>query len=122
MAGPNRQKWLALEQRMLALGVRKNDILEKFVKSSGRGGQKVNKSASAVFLSHLPSGLSSKCGKHRSQILNRFVALRNLLDKIETKQSGGPAEERSKIDKIRKQKARRKRRAVQKAGKDIRDE
>ena len=106
---------------MSALGVRKKDITEKFVKSSGRGGQKVNKSASAVFLSHLPSGLSSKCGKHRSQILNRFLALRNLLDKIEATQSGVPAADRSKIDKIRKQKARRKRRAVQKVGKDIKD-
>ncbi len=62
MAGPDKAKIKQLENKMVRLGIGKKDILEKFIKSSGRGGQKVNKSSSAVFLTHLPTGISVKFG------------------------------------------------------------
>ncbi len=90
------------------LGIRKTDLEEKFIKSSGRGGQKVNKSSSAVFLRHKVTGLSVKVGKHRSLHLNRFLALRALAEKIEALQSGRQSSDMSDSDrKIQKQKRRR---------------
>lgn len=81
--GPDPKKIKALEDKMTALGISREDIVERFIKSSGRGGQKVNKSSSAVFLKHEKTGISVKVGKHRSQHLNRFLALRTLVEKIE---------------------------------------
>ncbi len=112
--GPGKDKILKLEKKMKALGIKKEDIEEKFIKSSGRGGQKVNKSSSAVFLKHKKTNLSVKCGKARSQYLNRFLALRNLIDKIEAHMTGNLEKEQKKIEKIRKQKQRRKRKAKKK--------
>ena len=112
--GPSKEKIIELENRMDALGIKKEDIEEKFIKSSGRGGQKVNKTSSAVFLKHKHTHLSVKCGKERSQHLNRFLALRKLVDKIEAKMTGRPDEELIKIEKIKKQKQRRKRKTQKK--------
>ena len=112
--GPSKQKILALEKRMKALGIKKEDIDEKFIKSSGRGGQKVNKSSSAVVLKHKKTNLSVKCGKARSQHLNRFLALRSLIEKIEAHMTGKPEKEQKRIEKIRKQKQRRKRKTHKK--------
>lgn len=107
--GPGKDKILNLEKKMAALGVKKEDIEEKFIKSSGRGGQKVNKSSSAVFLKHKKTKLSVKCGKARSQYLNRFLALRKLVEKIEAHMTGKPEKEQKRIEKAIKQKQRRKR-------------
>lgn len=112
--GPSREKILELEKRMLDLGIKKEDIEEKFIKSSGRGGQKINKTSSAVFLKHKITQLSVKCGKARSQSLNRFLALRNLIDIIEAAMIGKNGRELEKIDKIKKQKQRRKAKAKKK--------
>nr|NJM01342.1 peptide chain release factor-like protein [Desulfobacula sp.] len=106
--GPSKEKISALEKRMSDLGIKKEDIEEKFIKSSGRGGQKINKTSSAVFLKHKISRLSVKCGKARSQGLNRFLALRRLIDMIEAAMAGKNAGEVELIDKIKKQKQRRK--------------
>ena len=73
----------AIAARMMELGVAENDFEESFVRSSGPGGQKVNKSSSCVYLVHIPTGLAVKCQRERSQSLNRFLARRLLLDKIE---------------------------------------
>ena len=100
-----------LAQRMLALGVREQDIDEQFVRSSGAGGQNVNKVASCVTLHHRPSGVRVKCQQERSQALNRFLARRLLLDKIEAKIRGAASAEEQKIAKIRRQKRKRSRRA-----------
>ncbi len=107
---PSQKKIDELEQRMKALGLQHKDIEEKFIKSSGKGGQKVNKSSSAVYLKHTLTQISVKEGKSRSQKLNRFLALRRLVDKIEAKQQGISEKEQLKIEKKRKQKQRRKRR------------
>lgn len=117
--GPDQKKIDALQQKMDALGIRKTDIAEKFIKSSGRGGQKVNKSSSAVYLHHRPTGVSVKVGRHRSQHLNRFIALRSLVEKIEAGMSGTPDREADRMARLKKQKQRRRRRARKKlAGTD----
>ncbi len=107
--GPNKAKIKALETKMADLGIKKDDIEEKFIKGSGKGGQKVNKSVSTVFLKHKVTNISVKCGKTRSQHLNRFLALRSLVEKIEIFRKGGDDPQQKKADKIRKQKLRRKR-------------
>lgn len=112
--GPDQKKLDALEKKMTRLGIRKADIREKFIKASGRGGQKVNKTSSAVFLNHVPTGVSVKVGKTRSQHLNRFLALRSLVEKIEALKNGSMTPAERKIAKLKKQKQRRRRKALKK--------
>ena len=104
-------KLAQLQQRMSALGVNEAEIEETFVRSGGAGGQKVNKSSSCVMLLHRPTGLRVKCQTTRHQALNRFLARRLLLDKIERMQKGFLESERSRLEKIRRQKRKRSRRA-----------
>lgn len=101
----------ALWERMRALGVREEDIEEQFVRSSGAGGQKVNKTSSCVVLHHRPTGVRVKCQRERSQTLNRYLARKILLDKIETRLRGAESAEQQEIARIRRQKRRRSRRA-----------
>ena len=108
---PLPDKLAQLEQRMSALGVRESEIEETFVRSGGAGGQKVNKSSSCVMLLHRPTGLRVKCQTTRHQALNRFLARRLLLDKIERVQKGYVEAERAYIEKVRRQKRKRSRRA-----------
>jgi len=108
------EKEEALRQRMESLGVRDEDFRETFIRSSGPGGQKVNKTSSCVHLVHLPTGLSVKCQQERSQTQNRFLARRLLLDRIERLRTGLVATERMRAEKIRRQKRRRSRRAKEK--------
>lgn len=108
------EKEKALASRMQELGVSENDFEESFVRSSGPGGQKVNKTSSCVHLVHIPTGLSVKCQKERSQTLNRHQARRLLLDKIEELLKGFVAAEKEKIEKIRRQKRKRSQRAKEK--------
>jgi protein subunit release factor B len=109
---PEKEK--ALEARMGRLGVSEGDLRETFIRSSGPGGQKVNKTSSCVYLVHLPTGLSVKCQRERSQAMNRFLARRLLLDRIERLQRGLVAAEKQRIEKIKRQKRRRSRRAKEK--------
>src|SRR6059058_6515361 len=95
-----------LAQRMAGLGVREADIEETFVRSGGHGGQNVNKSATCVMLMHRPTRLQVKCQTTRQQGLNRFIARRLLLDKIEALQKGYVAAERARVEKVRRQKRR----------------
>jgi protein subunit release factor B len=107
------EKQAQLAQRMAALGVRESDLEETFVRSGGHGGQNVNKTSTCVMLLHRPTGLQVKCQETRQQGLNRFIARRLLLDKLEAQRRGYVAAERARIEKIRRQKRRRSRRAKQ---------
>ncbi len=102
-----------LARRMAALGVRETDIQETFVRSGGHGGQNVNKNATCVMLLHVPTRLRVKCQTTRQQGLNRFLARRLLLDKIEALQKGYVDAKREAIERIRRQKRRRSRRSKQ---------
>lgn len=118
------QKEQQLAQRMAALGVRESDIEESFVKSGGHGGQNVNKVATCVMLVHRPTGLQVKCQDTRQQGLNRFIARRLLLDKIEKERTGQVAAEEARIEKIRRQNRKRSRGAKERmlAGKSRQSE
>ena len=105
------EKEKELLDRMRRLGIRVKDIVEKFLPSSASGGQRVNKAATCVRATYLPTGLTVKCQRTRSQGLNRFLALRLLLDKIEGDVSGSQTRVQSQREKTRRQKKRRTRRA-----------
>jgi len=109
--GVTRKKQEELEARMAALGVREADIEEKYIRSSGPGGQNVNKTASCVYLKHIRSGLEVKMQRERSQGLNRYYARKRLCELVEQEKFGSKSPAALKADKIRKQKQRRKRRS-----------
>src|SRR5262245_50975424 len=112
--GVSLEKEQALKERMLKLGIREEDLVEKFIRSQGHGGQNVNKTSTCVYLKHLPTGLEVKCQQERSQALNRFLARRLLSDKIENSILGKQSAEQQRIEKIRRQKRKRSKRAQEK--------
>ena len=116
----SKAKEQALKVKMERLGIRERDLEEKFIRSGGKGGQKVNKTSTCVYLKHRPSGIEVKCQQQRSQVLNRFLARRILANKIETRILGRLSEERKRIEKIRRQKRRRSKRAKEKMLRDKR--
>ncbi len=109
--GVSPEKAQALRERMISCDLHEKDIEESFVRSSGPGGQKTNKSATAVCLLHKTSGLTVKSQTARSQALNRFYARRRLCELLEQQLLGDKSPEALRQEKIRKQKARRRRRA-----------
>ncbi len=100
--------------RLESLGVRAEDLDEQFTRSSGRGGQNVNKLSTCVILVHRASGLSVRCEEERSQHLNRYRARVRLADKLEEKILGEKGARRQAIEKIRRQKRKRSKRAKEK--------
>ena len=103
-----------LEARMHALNLSEKDIEESFVRSAGKGGQKVNKTSTCVYLRHVPTGIEVKCQEERSQSLNRYRARVILVKKIEEMIRGRESETRMLREKIRRQKRKRSKRAKEK--------
>jgi protein subunit release factor B len=112
--GVNFKKQGDIAKKFEKYGVKESDIEEKFVRSPGKGGQNVNKVATAVYLKHLPSGTEVKYHKERTQGLNRFLARRLLVEKIEENILGKMSEKQQKIERLRRQKRKRSKRAKEK--------
>ncbi|MHB2025741.1 MAG: peptide chain release factor family protein [Elusimicrobiota bacterium] len=96
------EKWAAAQARLAKLGVRDGDLEERFLKSSGSGGQNVNKVETAVTLIHRPSGIVLRCQEERSQWLNRCLARQRLAEKLEARAREKAASERHEKEKIRR--------------------
>jgi protein subunit release factor B len=109
---PEKEK--TLREKLRNLKIYEKDIEESFIRSQGRGGQKVNKSSTCVYLKHLPTGIEVKCQKARSQGLNRYYARQLLYAKIDRLVRGKESEKEQRIAKIRRQKRKRSKRAKEK--------
>ena len=105
------EKEKRLREKMSSSGILEEEIVENFVRSAGPGGQNVNKTSTCVYLKHIPTGLEVKCQRQRSQALNRYLARQLLIKKIEHLILGRLSLERQHIEKVRRQKRRRSRRA-----------
>ena len=106
------------EQKLLAemhrLGIAEEDLSEKFIRGSGSGGQKINKTSSTVHLIHTPSGIEVRCQQTRSQSLNRYYARKELCEKIDDKLMGAESAKQQAREKIRRQKRKRSKRQKEK--------
>ena len=101
-------------EKAARLKVEPVDIVEQFVRGGGAGGQKINKTSSAVLVKHLPTGIEVKCQVNREQSRNRISAYKLLIDKIEDKVLGAKSERAMRVFKLRKQKKHRSKRAKEK--------
>lgn len=111
------EKQRQLNERMAELGISEADLEERFIRSSGSGGQHVNKSATCVQLTHKPTGLEVKCMRERSQSLNRFLARRELAEKVAAHRGIATSRDEQR-ERIRRSKARQKRRRTAKQEED----
>ncbi len=101
-------------KKALKLGVKPEDFVEQFIRGSGKGGQKINKTSSCVLLRHLPTGIEVRCQFHREQSKNRLSAYKLIINKIEEQILGARSQKVREIFKLRKQKKKRSRRAKEK--------
>ncbi len=108
---PKQDKWDALYAKMEKLGLLPDDITEKFIRGSGSGGQKINKTASCVYLKHEPTGMEVKCQAQRSREMNRFIARKELCERYQEVVLGIQTKRQEAREKIRRQKRRRSRRS-----------
>jgi protein subunit release factor B len=100
-----------LKEEFEKYGLREVDIEEKFIRGKGRGGQKVNKTSSTVYLKHIPSGIEIKCSEERERETNRFLARRYLLDRYKEEILDIKSAREIQSNKTKKQKKRRIRRS-----------
>ena len=106
----NPDKESQLAERMRKLGIRESDLTEQFILGSGKGGQKLNKTSSCVYLRHVPSGIEVKCQRERSRELNRYLARREVCERLEERVLGLKSARQQAMEKVRRQKRRRSRR------------
>ena len=112
--GVTQAKENELHALMESLGIFEEDLIEKFIRGSGPGGQKINKTSICVYLKHVPSGMEVKCQAERSQAKNRFFARRELCDKVMAEIEGVRSKKEQANEKIRRQKRKRSKRAKEK--------
>lgn len=110
----NKDKWDTLAEKMEKLHIHEADLIEKFILGSGKGGQKLHKTASTVYLKHVPSGIEIKCQESRSREDNRYFARERLCEKLQAVLSNEKTKAQQAVEKIKRQKRRRSRRAKQK--------
>ncbi len=101
----------ALKARIARLGIDLRIIEEQFVRGGGKGGQKINKTSNAVLLKYPPLSLIVRCQRERKRSLNRFIALRELVDEIEVRISPETSERLKEIARLRKRKANKRQKA-----------
>lgn len=110
----SKEKQDALLNKMHELQISEMDLVEKFILGSGKGGQKINKTSSCVYLKHIPTGIEIKCQRDRSRELNRYYARKELCERIAEKTQKQQSEKQQAFEKIRRQKRRRSRRSKEK--------
>lgn len=103
-----------LKARIARLAIDLRLIEENFTRGSGKGGQKINKTSNCVRLAYAPLGLSVRCQRERKRTINRFIALRELVDQIEMKISPGTSGRLADIERMKKKKAKKKQRTAKK--------
>jgi protein subunit release factor B len=80
-----------IDERLAAVGIRRADVEERFIRGGGPGGQKINKTSSTVVLRHAPSGVEVRCQRERSQAANRELAWTELVEKLEARSRAAAA-------------------------------
>ena len=106
----------ALLERLGRLKIDPALIEESFSRGGGKGGQKINKTSNCVRLSYPPLGVAVRCQKERRRTVNRFLALRELVDRIEMRVSPETSARLKDASRLRRRKARRAGRAALKYG------
>lgn len=96
------EKLQKLQDMMQRLGVHRNDLEEKFVRGSGKGGQKVNKTNNCVYLTHVPSGIVIRCHCEREREINRYLARRTLCEELDHRLNGAPSPRQLELKRARK--------------------
>jgi len=104
----------AILQRMEKLGIVEKDLEENFIRGSGKGGQKKNKTSNCVQLKHIPTGIMVRFEEYRERSLNQILARRLLCEKIEQQMRGTSSTLQQKKAKKKKQKKKNERRRKKK--------
>jgi protein subunit release factor B len=91
-----------LRERMQRLRLHEDDLEESFIRGTGAGGQKINKTSSTVVLRHAPTGIEVRCQKERSQSQNRLLARLELCERLEARQALARLEAQNEREKLRR--------------------
>lgn len=113
-----KDKWQTLYQWMMKLNINDSDLVEKFIIGSGKGGQNLHKTASMVYLKHVPSNIEIKCQDTRFREDNRYFARLRLCEKLNALYFAEKSKKEQEREKIKRQKKRRSRRAQKKVLED----
>jgi len=110
----SKKKWDFLSEKMSSLNIKEEDLIEKFILGSGKGGQKIQKTHSCVYLKYIPLDIEIKCQKTRFRDDNRYFARKDLCEKISEIIDVKKSEKIQRIEKIRRQKRKRSKRSQEK--------
>lgn len=113
-----------IQERLDALGVLAADVEERFIRGSGPGGQKINKTSSTVCVKHRPTGVEVRCQRERSQVANRQTAWEELCGKLEERLRAAEKQRQQAVAKVRRSNRKRspRQKAISVAGKRHRAE